>query len=481
MLPIRDHLSVAAAALVLVVPVVAAVVFGGSLVGLVAAPLGFLVLDFVFIPPYWTLSVGNAQNWLALVVYVAVVLLLASVVARLQQLRADSARHEVDSRRLFNLSELFVTDKPLHEMLAAVASGVRSAFDFETVALLMPSAETGLLKVVACDGPELEGESLESILPNPGTPVSLTGSVIAGSMLRQIPLAAAGRPVGLLVLRGRALDVHGRGLLLTYANHAALAIERAQLRDQALKADLLQSVDEWRAALLSTVAHDLRTPLASIKVAVSDLRQPDLALSDSSRRDLLETIEEQTDRLTRLVSTVLELWRLEAGALRPRREILEAEDLIDEAAALVERSLDSSRLRRIVAKDLPPLEADPTLMAQALANVLENAARHGPSGTEIVVEAARRHGSPDEIELAVSDSGPGVPPDQREVIFELFHRTSDGGRAGLGLAIAKAFVEANGGHVGVGAARGGGARFVFTMPAATSPTDRIPPGEDPLS
>jgi len=147
-------------------------------------------------------------------------------------------------------------------------------------------------------------------------------------------------------LRGRALDLHDRGLLATYANHAALAIERAQLRDQALRANLLQEVDEWRAALVSSVAHDLRTPLASIKVAVSDLREPGIVLPEAARSDLLETIEEQTDRLTRLVTTVLDLWRLEAGALKPRREPVEADDLIDEAAALVERSLDTSRLRR---------------------------------------------------------------------------------------------------------------------------------------
>ena len=174
----------------------------------------------------------------------------------------------------------------------------------------------------------------------------MTGSVVAGALLRQIPLAAAGRPVGLLVLRGRALDVHDRGLLATYANHAALAIERAQLRDEALRAHLLQEVDEWRAALVGTVAHDLRTPLASIKVAVSDLREPGIVLAEAARRDLLETIEEQTDRLTRLVSTVLDLWRLEAGALRPKREPVAVDDLIDEAAALVERSVDASRLRK---------------------------------------------------------------------------------------------------------------------------------------
>jgi two-component system sensor histidine kinase KdpD len=281
-------------------------------------------------------------------------------------------------------------------------------------------------------------------------------------------------------LRGRALDLHDRGLLATYANHAALAIERAQLRDQALRANLLQEVDEWRAALVSSVAHDLRTPLASIKVAVSDLREPGIVLPEAARSDLLETIEEQTDRLTRLVTTVLDLWRLEAGALKPRREPVEADDLIDEAAALVERSLDTSRLRRVVTPDLPPLEVDPTLIAQALANLLENAARHSPPDAEIAVEAARGRGSENEVEIAVSDSGPGVPREQRDLIFELFHRGADGGRAGLGLAIAKAFVEAHGGRIGVGPARGGGARFVLTVPAASRSAAELP-GDDEVS
>ena len=480
LLPLRNSLSLAAAALVFVLPVVGAMLLGGARVGLLGVVLGFVVLDVVFIPPYGTLTVGSGQNWLALIVYVAVVLLVAVVVSRLQQLRSDSARRAADSRQLLQLSELLVADKPLRELLAVIASSVRSAFNFETVALLLPSVATGYLEIVASDGTELGGESLDRLLPVPGTPASLTGSIVAGALLRQIPLTATGRPVGLLVLRGRALDLHDRGLLATYANHAALAIERAQLRDQALRANLLQEVDEWRAALVSSVAHDLRTPLASIKVAVSDLREPGIVLPEAARSDLLETIEEQTDRLTRLVTTVLDLWRLEAGALKPRREPVEADDLIDEAAALVERSLDTSRLRRVVTPDLPPLEVDPTLIAQALANLLETAARHSPPDAEIAVEAARGRGSENEVEIAVSDSGPGVPREQRDLIFELFHRGADGGRAGLGLAIAKAFVEAHGGRIGVGPARGGGARFVLTVPAASRSAAELP-GDDEVS
>jgi two-component system sensor histidine kinase KdpD len=474
MLPFRSHLSLAVAALVFVLPVVAAMVIGGAWVGIIAVVVGFVVLDVAFIRPYGTLTVGNVQNWVALLAYVAVVLLVAKVVSRLQQLRADAARNAADSRRLLELSELLVADKPVSEMLGVVASSVLGAFDLETVALMLPSEETGYLEVVASVGVALKGEALERLMPAPGTPASLTGSVVAGALLRQIPLAAAGRPVGLLVLRGRALDVHDRALLATYANHAALAIERVQLRHQALRADLLQEVDAWRAALVGTVAHDLRTPLASIKVAVSDLREPGIVLADAARRELLETIEEQTDRLTRLVSTVLDLWRLEAGARHPKRESVVVEDLIDEAAALVDSTVDASRLRKVIAPDLPPAEVDPTLIAQALANLLENASRHSPPGREILVEARPRRGSPDAIELAVSDSGPGVPPDQRELIFDLFHRGAGGGRAGLGLAIAKAFVEAHGGRVGVGVSRTGGARFVLTLPATSGPSRELP-------
>lgn len=226
MIPFRSRLSFATAALVFVLPVVAAMLLGGPRVGLLGVVLGFLVLDLAFIPPYWTLAVGSAQNWLALVVYVVVVLLVALVLSRLQQLRVDSARRAADSRRLLELSELLVADKPLNEMLTVVASSVRNAFNFETVAILLPAVGTDQLEVVASDGGELGAESLDRLLPAPGSPASLTGSVVAGAVLRQIPLTAAARPVGLLVLRGGELDVHDRGLLATYANHAALAIDR---------------------------------------------------------------------------------------------------------------------------------------------------------------------------------------------------------------------------------------------------------------
>ena len=394
-----------------------------------------------------------------------------------------AARHDADSRRLLDLSEVLVEDKPVSNMLGVVASSVRSAFELETVALLLPSGETGYLEVVASDGLALEGESLERIMPEPGTPASLTGSVVAGAFLWQIPLAAAGRPVGLLVLRGRARSTCTiapcwRPTPTTRPSRS----NAAQLRDQALRADLLQEVDEWRAALVGTVAHDLRTPLASIKVAVSDLREPGIVLGEAARHDLLETIEEQTDRLTRLVSTVLDLWSLEAGARRPKREPRRSWTTSSTKPPPSSRARWTLRgFAGVIPADLPALEVDPILIGQALGNLLENAARHSPPGAAVLVEVTRRRGHRDEIEIAVSDSGPGIPPDQREMVFDLFHRGAGGGRAGLGLAIAKAFVEAHGGRIGVGAARGGGARFVLTVPATASLDAEFPSEDKVLS
>ena len=334
---------------------------------------------------------GSGQNWVALIAWVAVVLLVARVVSRLQELRLGSARHAADSQRLFELSELLVADKPVPELLGLVASSVRSAFELTAVVVLMPSGDGDELEIAAADA--LEGESLDSLIPAPGTPASLTGGTVAGALSRQIPLAAAratGRPPGAARTSSRLAQQRPAPYLRQprRPRHRAGPAARA-----GFALDLLQEVDEWRAALVGSVAHDLRTPLASIKVAVSDLRDPTIVLAQAARQDLLETIEEQTDRLTRLVSTVLDLWRLEAGAWRPKHETVVIEDLIDEAAALVESSLEISRLRRVVTAGLPPLQIDPVLIAQALANLLENAARHSPTGAEIIVEAGEGTGS----------------------------------------------------------------------------------------
>jgi two-component system sensor histidine kinase KdpD len=257
-----------------------------------------------------------------------------------------------------------------------------------------------------------------------------------------------------------------RALLGTFANQAALAVERAQLQEQALRTRLLEEIDRWRGAMMGAVSHDLRTPLASVKAAVSSLRQNDAGLSETDRADLLELIELQSDRLARLVTNLLDMTRVESGALAVRPALIPLDELVEEALAAVDGLVPRSRVQLEAPSDLPLLQIDHVLVGQVLANLLENAARLSPPDRPIRV-SARTTGGPTVplVEISVADDGPGIAVEERERVFEMFSQNSGGGRAGLGLAIAKAFVEAHGGRIWIDPGTTHGARIVFTVPA----------------
>ncbi len=461
MLPARGHLSLATPALVLVIPVIAGVVLGGFGAGLAAAALGFVAYDLVFIPPYGTLDVGAADNWIALFVYLVVVLVVARVVAVLQRLQAEANEREEQGRRLYLLSELLIGEQSLSELLDGIASSIRSTLGAEQVAVLLPQSE-GTLEVVATAGPSLSPEQHRRMVPTSGRLERVRAAPTGGDAARVV-LTVGGRPVGLLAISGAQLDAEDWELLQTFANQAALALERSQLREQALRAQVLEEVDRWRRALLGAVSHDLRTPLATIKTAVSALRRPGPTLAADERAELLELIETQSDTLARLVTNLLDMTRIQAGTLEVHRELGSVDEVLDEAEAAL-GILGATR--RQLPADLPLVEIDETLMVQVLANLIENARRYSPEPGTVVV-SARPMGPL--VEVAVRDRGPGVPAAERLRIFEMFNRIGGGGRAGLGLAIAKAFVEAHGQSIWVEEAEGGGARFVVTMPVAGVP------------
>jgi two-component system sensor histidine kinase KdpD len=228
---------------------------------------------------------------------------------------------------------------------------------------------------------------------------------------------------------------------------------------------LLEEIDLWRRALMGAASHDLRTPLASMKTAVSNLRQADAQLTPEDRAELLELIEQQSDRLARLVTNLLDMTRIEAGALELRPSALPFEELVEEALGSLGGIVPADRVRVDAPTNLPLLVVDHVLMSQVLSNILENAGRLSPAQSNIVVSARQAPSSSDRVEVAVSDDGPGIAPGERERVFEMFSQNGAGGRAGLGLAIAKAFVEAHGGHIWVDPATEGGTRVVFTVPS----------------
>ncbi|HEV8065568.1 MAG TPA: DUF4118 domain-containing protein, partial [Acidimicrobiales bacterium] len=240
MLPLRAHLVDATVALVLVVPVVVGVVVGGLWSGVVALVVGSIVFDFAFIKPYGTLSVGSPRDWVALVVYIVVVLLVAQVVDRMRTAEQAARSRESDTQRLMTLSELLIEDRPLPRLLAMVVSSVRDAFGCKAVVVLMP--REGQLKVVAASGRDLTPAELDRIAPQPGVPTALTSRAPAGvegeveqADIETLVLSSPSHPVGLLALVGADLPVNRRAMASAFANYLAVAIERADLQANALR------------------------------------------------------------------------------------------------------------------------------------------------------------------------------------------------------------------------------------------------------
>ncbi len=469
LLPFRPDLSVATCGLVLVVPVALAAAVGGIVAGLVGVVAGFAAYDVAFIPPYGTLVVGAAQNWVVLAVFVAVLLVVTRVVDRLQVARAETARHEESTRRLFELSDVLIADKPLGELLGLVVATVRLAFGFRGVCVLLPT-ERGLAVGASAGEPFDEGE-LSAARPHAGSPASLELRTGTSASVLTVPLTAATGPVGALLAKGERLRPAERALLRTYANQAALALERARLREQALRSELLEQADRWKDALLSAVSHDLRTPLATVKAAVSELRAGEVHLGDAGADELLALIETQSDRLARLVTNLLDLTRLSAGALELHREVVSVDELVADALVSLAGTEVAERVDLLVEDGLAAVEADPVLIRQVLVNLLENAGLHAEGGGRIEV-SARRAGAT--VEVRVTDDGPGVAEGEREQVFLLFKRAGNAGRAGIGLAIVKAFVEAHGERVWLEEGTAAGACFGFSLAAHDDPPGAAP-------
>lgn len=467
MLPLRDHLSIATAGLVLVVPVVVGVIAGGYPGGLASVAAGFLVFDFSYIPPYNTLTVGTAQNWVPLGVYVAVMLMVAQVVAHLRAARLQAQRREAEARRLYLLSELLVENGTQDELLQTIVRAISTVFDVQDVAVLLPDEEG--LHVVAAAGAPLQREQLRGLQPAPGVPVAVGSAGPDSAGLRTLILTAASGPVGMLALRGPSGPPADDALLRTFANHAALALERVQLRTAAQRSALLEEVDRVRRDLVGAVSHDLRTPLATMKVATSTLLDVHAELSPEEGRELYTLLDIQTDRLTRLVTSLLDMNRYESGVLKVDRRTSVVLDLVGEALAGLRPALGEREVTFDLPGSLPPVDVDPVLMVQVIANLIDNAQRHSPEGEAIRVGGEVKG---DVVEVSVSDRGKGVPEDERESVFDSFVRFDTGGRSGLGLAIVKTFVEAHGEKVWVDDAPGGGARFVVTMPISPDPGEQ---------
>lgn len=472
MVPLRSHLSIATTALVLVIPVVVGVVIGGPTAGVVSVVAGFLFYDYFFIPPYLTLTVGASQNWVALGVYVVVMILVAQVVSGMNLAREEARRQSREIRELFEFSRLLVEDRSLEELLQSVVSTVAEVFSARQVAILLPDQER--LRLVASAGEPLSEAQLSALLVPAGSLMTLGMRPASDGGLSVVALAAAGRPVGLLVLSAGVLSVDRRDPLMLFANQIALSVERVQLRDRALSARVAEEMARLAKTMVGAVSHDLRAPLATIKAAASTLRDPDVGLDEQTALSLVEMIDAQADRLADLVENLLDMSRIQTGVLKPRRSTFSLAELL---ANVVEHT--DARGHPVVidcADPLPDVDADRILVGRVVANLVENAVRYSPTDTPITVEALRT--GPAEVTVSVADRGPGIDLARHHEVFDMLRRRDVDSGAGVGLVIAKTFVEAHGGRIWVDDAPGGGAVMSFTLPATTAASEKLDIGAD---
>lgn len=435
----RSQLDLSGDLLVFLLLVVAAATAGGAGPAIVAAAGGALALNWYFTPPLHTYRIDKSENVLALLAFLVVGAVVALLVTRSARQRAEAERARAEAGALARLAaEVVVDDDPLPALLERLR---------ETLGLDWAEVETddeGAWHPVATVGdPDGSGHVHTTIL-GPGTR---------------------------LVLRGPTPAAEDQRVLRAFAVQLGAALERRRLRAQADAAAVLSQGDALRTALLRAVSHDLRTPLASIKAAVTSLLQDDIDWPPYATSDFLHTIDEESDRLDGLVANLLDMTRLQTGALQVADARVGWAEVVSAAVASLSGPVDALAVR--VAEDLPDLLADPGLLERAVANVLANALRYAPAASRVRVEAGTVG---DEVHLRVIDQGPGIEARDRARLFDPFQRAGDqtGTGVGLGLAVARGFVEAMGGSLEAEDTPGGGLTMLMRMPTADGAADQHP-------
>ncbi len=481
MLPFRNHLDATDVVLLFLVVVVAAAATGGLGPGVTAAVLGFVASDVLFVRPYGTLLVSKAQDLVSLAVYLLVTLVVSTLVGTSEQRRVRAQQRERETHVLYELSASLVAHGSLDATLERASRTARRLLDLAGAAIVVLDGH-GNARVAARDGElpdDLPDRALAAAakgLQAPGPPgLDAPGPQPPGALVT-IPMRAANRPaVGVLavVAGGTSLGPAEGRMLASFAAQAALAVDQARSEEAWAKARALEATDRLRRALLNSVSHDLRTPLASVLASASSLLDPNVPLDEQERTQFLRTIEEEANRLARLVANLLDMSRIEAGAVDPRLAEVWLTDVVNPVVQRVRQTPSEQIIAVNVPESLPSVLVDPVRLEQVLSNVLDNARRYAGDG--LVRVDARRAGSG--IELRVVDHGPGIPEGERERIFSHFYRLDSqarpGGGTGLGLAICRGLLEAMSGRIWVETAPGGGAAFVVRLPIAEAAAARV--------
>ncbi|HEY1014550.1 MAG TPA: DUF4118 domain-containing protein, partial [Herpetosiphonaceae bacterium] len=447
---------------------------GPSIMG---ALLSVAAFDFFFVQPYLTFAVSDVQYVLTFLVMLTVALVISTLAVQLRAQAELARQRERRTAALYAMTRELASLRGLDPLLQAAARHISAVFGGET-ALLLPDASGALQpKTGLADGISERERGTAQWVYDHGRMAGRSTDTLPSASATYLPLVAARGPVGVLGVRPadekRLLDPEQIHLLETFANQTTVAIERAHLAEEAYAAGVQVETERLRNALLSSVSHDLRTPLASITGAASTLLDAEDALPLPVRQELAQTIVDESERLNRLLTNLLEMTRLEAAGVRIRKEWQPLEEVIGVALAQFDRQLGRRPVTVEVPDDLPLVPLDGLLIGQVLANLLDNALKYTPPGSPLALSAAHAGQA---VEVRLADAGPGVPEAALAAIFQKFYRVRPderlahaGASVGLGLTICQGIIEAHGGRIWAENRPGGGAVFAFTLPLEGEP------------
>ncbi len=483
----------------------------GRYSAIIASIIAFFSFDFFLVPPLFLFTIGKLEEWLALFIFLVTAVITGQLAAALRRRAEQASQRENETHALYDLLSATTREESLESQLNIVARAIVKNFSFAGVrdcAILLPD-ERGKLTLQADACHPTEQSLLSSDEEQTAVAIMREGKIIdvydssssSGELgghwfrramhtkhsrrqyVRMIPLQMGQQAVGVmrLLMEGNAErlslerepgaekeHVNPRtAFFWTFLDQATSVIERARLRRESMHMELLQRTDALRSALLSSVSHDLRTPLSSIKAAASSLLQEDIQWDEEERRSFALAIEREADRLNRLVGNLLDMTRIEGGALKPEKEWYPIDELINDVLGHMQLSLQGREVHTDIPDDLPPVELDYLQMDQVLTNLLENALRYTPPASPIEVSVQMVD---EQMMVSIADRGPGIPPADIERVFDKFYRVLNVAHkkniigSGLGLSVCRGLVEAHGGHIWAENRAGGGTIFRFTLP-----------------
>jgi len=472
---LQRFLGISNIALVFLTAVLTSAITYGLFPSVFACLVSVLAYNFFFLPPLYTFTIADPENVVALFFFFVVAVIASNLAARIRAQAVTARQRAKTTEDLYLFSRKLAGVVTLDDLLWATAYQIAVMLKVRVV-LLLPEEETIAVRAGFPPEDTLDEADLAAAkwAFEHATPTGRGADTLPGAKRLFLPMRTGRSAVGVVGLDndrpGAILTPDQRRLFDALIDQAALAIERINLAQDVDRARISAETERLRSALLTSISHDLRTPLSSILGSVTALKTQRNMLSETAQDELIDTIEEETERLNRFIANLLDMTRLESGAIEPNVDVIDLGDIVGSVLEQARKVLAGHKIVIDLAPDLPMLKVDPVLFAQVLFNVLDNAAKYAPAGTEIRLQARRQDNL---MRLEVMDEGEGIPPADLERIFDKFYRVhaADRRRAGtgLGLAICRGFIDAMGGTIVAGNRKDRrGAMFTITLPVAAS-------------